>query len=844
MPLSRLPPRWRARLLTLLALYFTFLGGTLITEAGSGGAWSLWLRVGHHALLSLLAGGWLISLLVRRQSWPATPLDVPILVYLSVAALATALAVDPRVSLEEGWRLGLHTLLFYMLVDLIRSHSPRAVLEPIFFASAVVILVAGMEMSAWYFGVPPLPYFPQPWFEIGGLRQPIPPVIHRLNFTMLVSTTLSAYMSLLIPVGLAWAISTTSRDTRRAMTVWLAGAALVVMFSFSRGGFLALTVALPVFGLLVLVDSPGGWRARIAALGRDRRVLGGAAILATVGIVAMLLWFRQAGLAGHASGDRVRLDLWRSAWQIGLSHPVLGVGPYGFGRAMREYRNPLITHDGLTSPHNVPLLVWAEMGGPGVAALFVLGISVAWAGLRRWRMVRGRERVRVAGVCAALLGFAALNLFDTYSSTTPVLLPALALVAYLIGPLRSAAERASRVRRWAPALVLGLVMLAGIGWAISDAAHIRFTRAIRLADQNDLQGAVVEIDAARRIDPALGLYAAQRAQFLGRLAASNDAYLPAALEAYRVTLSYEDTYDLIHANYAALLAESGDWEGALTHMQQAARIQPGEARYSLWSGDFAAALSQDGVAHSAYTEAMERDPHLAASAYWDATPRRTTAHDAFLRVKGLEGFDRGTLSALPDLCWPFLVTPPMEPVSDPLELRCRGEISLRVDRQPSQAMGWLDRAIAADPAAGQSYAARAEASALMGNLPAAERDARIALFLNDRRGFYVLGLIEEAMGNAESAEQYYLQAGPLIVQRQGWDVAVYGRRGSLLLLPLPTLDAPGPSRYDLAAWLALARLYEALGRTSDAQAVYEAIRALDPFFDFHTAMPLKATTCG
>jgi hypothetical protein len=59
---------------------------------------------------------------------------------------------------------------------------------------------------------------------------------------------------------------------------------------------------------------------------------------------------------------------------------------------------------------------------------------------------------------------------------------------------------------------------------------------------------------------------------------------------------------------------------------------------------------------------------------------------------------------------------------------------------------------------------------------------------------------------------------------------VYARRGDLTLLPL--LDAPGPSRYDFAGWLALIDLYAREGRAKEAQSLRDAILRLDPYFTF------------
>ncbi len=814
---------WRNRLLVVIFLYFTFWGGTLVTEL------DLWPRIAHHIVVTLIMGGWIFGLLMHRKPWPSTPLNLPILAFFVVYAMATAFAADPRVSVEGLWQIAVHCVLFYILVSWARSYHPTAILRPLFFASAVVILVGVFEFVSWYLGLGWLPIFRQGWPEIGGLRAPIPPVIYRLSFTLGVSTFLSGYLALLIPVGLAWLLTARSKDTRRAMSLWLVGALLVEGLSFSRGGLLSLAISLPTLGVLIAAASPL-WRGRIVALLHDWRVRAGLVAALAAVVVLGVAWTRTS-LAGHRSGDLQRFDLWRSAWSVGLDHPLTGVGPLGYGRALRAVRDPTVTLDHLTTPHNVPLMAWAEAGLPGVLALawivVVLG-RVAW---RRWRDAEGFERLRVAGVCAGLLGFGVHNLFDTLLAT-PVMFPALALVAYLVEPYAQCSRVGLRWRCVMPVVALVLLLLSAIGWGISDWAQYHFSRAIRLAGSGDLQGALAELDTARRIDPAMGFYDAQRAQYLGQLALKDETYLSEALVAYEAVLSQESSYDLIHANYAALLARSSDLEAALMHLQQAVRLKPDDLRYALWVGQLAEGMGESELAQSAYLKALSDRPEWVTSGYWEGSNLRVTVRDSFLRLQGLDGVSLDSLTILSPNCWMLLLegTTQVDTLSLGARLRCEGEIALRMQHDPGRAIGAFKKAIESVPAEAVLYRLRAEAYLALNDPGPAERDARTALFLGDTYAYTVLGHLAEMVDDFDSAERDYLAGGPAIIQWQGWDVAVYARRGDLLLLP--EFDTPGPSRYDFASWLALARLYAEQGRNEEAQAVRDAILALDPFFEF------------
>jgi O-antigen ligase/Tfp pilus assembly protein PilF len=811
----------RSVITTTLALYLTLLGGTSFTNV------LFWPRVAHHALLTLLLGGWLVSLLARRKPFPATPLDRPLAAYFLVYVLATVFALDVRVSVEQLWELGMHSLLFYLLVDLMRTHHPNAVLKPMFFTAAVMILIGFIQLIAWYFGLLSLG---GGWFALGGLRDPIPPVSYRLSIGPLGSTRVSGYLAVWVPVGLAWAVATRSKQTRQMLALWLAGALVGLLLTLSRGGILSAAVSLSVFAFLFLIGS-SRWRDRAQAMLADRRVR--AALIVIVPALAVVLAAAvirldavRSSLTGYssASGDAVRLDMWRSAWETGRHDPLTGAGPYGFGRGLRLYRDPQLARDYLLRPDNFPLFVWAEAGIPGVLALAWLAGTVAWAGFRRWRQADGPERVRVAGVCAALLGFSAHNLVDAFS-ITPNLLPVFTFAAYLVTPLKGEQREPGRIRRVLPAALLALLITAAAGWAFSHRAYYFSVQANKYEAQGDLPSALDAIDTARRLDPALGLYAAQRARYLGTLAAQDETYLPDALAAYREAFHYEDTHDVMHANHAALLARSGDLEAALAEMQRAADIRPHDSHYSLWVGEYAEALGDDARAYRSYSRALERRRYWAASDYWSATPLRESARADFLAAQGLTAVPVEQLRIISSECWPRLAGREESAASTQTQ-RCDAEIALYVEGDPAEALRLLDRAVKADRRDGNLYSLRSEAHLALGNPEQAEHDARIAIFLGHRRAYVTLARLAEARGDLATTAYAYQRAGPVILIRQGWSYAVYSRKDAFPLLPILVAPSPDPS---YLALVELAHMYEREGEHEKARGVYDDLLRYDPY---------------
>jgi len=799
-------------------VYFTFLGGTFLSEQRAA------LRIVQHVILAALLAVWLVRWLRGHRPGP-TPLDLPLAAYFGWQIVATLFAVDPRISVEWLWTIGVHVLLFYVLVSWNRVGHGRQILFAQYFAAAVVVIMGLFEFVSWYFGIGWLPIFRESWPAIGGLAHPLPPAIYRLSATLEVSTFLSGYLALLIPPALGAILATRSRETRQALGLWVVGAFAVEVLAFSRGGLLSLAVSLPVFVALTLYGRPDlGARVRSLLTDWRFRLLLAVGVLAAV--VVGVLWVGR-DLTGHLAGDRERFDLWQSAWRTGLADPLTGTGPRGFGRALREYRDPLLTRDDQYTPHNIPLMAWAEGGLPGVIVLAVLWGAALTGAVKRWRGAAEGEKTRVAGALAGLLGYSVHNLFDSFTSTT-VMLPALVLVAYLIAPLQP--ERA-RVKPWmqvlVPGTLLALLVLAVLGWGVSDAAQVLFEQGIRRADSGDLAGAVESLQAARRLDPGQGFYVLQEAQFLGQAAAHDPALLDQALAAYDTALAFDSSYELVLANRAALLRSSGNLEDAAQAMEAASAAAPHRPIYRLWAGQMEETAGRESLARSAYLDALQDQPGWVLSEFWDGSALRQAVRAEFLVNQSWDTFAGELLPVLDPACWVYLSTSSdYWKTQDPL---CAGQFEL-AQGDAAAALEYLNQAVRRNPGIDLPYAWRARAHYEVGDLTAAELDARTAIFLGGsglQLASYTLGQVRQAQGRLDEAAEAYLHGGPLIVQAQGYDVAVFNRRGSLA--PLPFLDAPWPNRYDLASWSALVDLYEAQGLSQAAQ-VRDALAAVDPYY--------------
>ncbi len=807
---------WR-RMLPLLALfvYLTFLGGSVYSDLNSG------LRLFHQLLVTLLLGVWLLNLWRQGDGWPAVGLEWSTLVFMAIRFITVWTGINPRMSAELFWRPLTHAVGFYWLVWLFRRQGWGLLVRVFYLTAGVVCLIGLIEFAGWYFGLPFLPIYQQGWWQIGGLADPIPPTWLRLNFTLSSATSLSTYLSLLIPPALAMALAARRRDGRIVWLGWVAAALVVQVLSQSRGGLLALLISLPLFAAGLLRGRFEG--VRQALLSKWLRLALVVALLVFVIVAALLL----PRYLGRTSTVEVRFELWRCALQMVADRPLTGVGIGIYGQALRGC---LAVHSGrfeqFTTAHNFYLNLAAESGLLALAAFVWLAAGLTQLAWRRWRAAQSeQERLLVLGIVAALAGYAANCLVDTLTAT-PLVFPVLFLSAWLATPLE--AIRPSRPARWP--ILAGLAILLGyaavLGWM--DWGQQHFERSRRAAGQGDWQTALSEIDQARQLDPAMGLYRFQRAYYLGRLAEDEpELYLGSAVQAAAEALALDDSNSLHLANLAVLHWQAGNMDEALVAMERAVAANPPDPVFSLNLGLMAEEAGRSAQAMQAYAAALAAQPHWAASDFWDASAFRQRNRRAILSAALEVGANPGPLwLAAGELDRAqAAVANPVDALDWIVLARLRWQ-----QGQLEGAMLALDTLVEQCPSCAGGYALRARVAWELGLSEQALRDAQTALFISPygaSNARTTLGLMAQSAGDTARARDHFWRAMPAQFVSQNWEVVLFNRRATLL--PLPQLVTIGGGPAEAEPWLALAELYLAEGQPEQAAEVYALLLARDPY---------------
>ena len=173
----------------------------------------------------------------------------------------------------------------------------------------------------------------------------------------------------------------------------------VIMFSYSRGGMLALLLTGLVIGLLILLIPKKKPTHLVALIGAG---LLGARLAGPRVLERFFTTFSDQ--AERDASAQSRLDLWADCWDSMLKRPVFGLGPDHW---------PLIAHEYGWPPgkeaHSLWMQTGAEMGFPGLVLLLAFyGLGL----VRLWPLAR--ERVPTAdpwisclarAVIASLVGF-------------------------------------------------------------------------------------------------------------------------------------------------------------------------------------------------------------------------------------------------------------------------------------------------------------------------------------------------------------------------------------------------------------------------------------------------------
>ncbi len=345
----------------------------------------------------LLALSWLGHIAVRGGAAKDFVTDHPtfafiLLTFITWIALTAVWAEDPGASVQDLYRYALNALLFFIVYTAVRTRDEAVWLVAAFLLGAII--------SAAYGIASPSSGDPAAEGRLGGAG---------VNPNELAAVLVAA-LALATAFAAGWRRSPL---VRVLAFVVIAFCVAGIVLSFSRGGFIALAVAL--VAALVL---GGRWRAPMLGLA-------GVVIVLSLGYFALFADPTQRERITAVDGGAGRVDIWAVGWRMVEENPIGGIGAGNFVVSSRRFllapgvvRADQYIIDEPQVAHNMYLQVWAEAGIVGLALfLAILGFGVVSC-LRAARGFRekGDERLELLSrsVAVALVALLAADFFGSF----------------------------------------------------------------------------------------------------------------------------------------------------------------------------------------------------------------------------------------------------------------------------------------------------------------------------------------------------------------------------------------------------------------------------------------------
>lgn len=340
---------------------------------------------------------------VRRVSWMGIFMPAGLFAVISLISLIGS----PKALFGLGFyafTVLQYILMYALLILFVRTASERHLVLVCLLISAAGTVLYGIYQYAHM-----LTLHEAEWVDNSAF-----PLLKRRMYSTLYNPNLYSAFLLMIMGGTA-SMSIWTRHTwhRVGYLTLFAALGLCLILTYSRGAWLSVAALVFFFGLV--------WDKRLWLLFL---------------LVPPVLLFYHGGVTDrllsifyHSEADTsvsMRLDMWYSAIEMIIEHPLLGVG-WGAFKFVYPVYNELIQEAGITifHAHNMFLNIWAETGILGFVCFFWFFYGNAYYG---WKLLktpqidtfdRAAATMMIAAVVSqTICGFSDYDLFSTQISLT------------------------------------------------------------------------------------------------------------------------------------------------------------------------------------------------------------------------------------------------------------------------------------------------------------------------------------------------------------------------------------------------------------------------------------------
>ncbi len=668
--------------------------------------------------------------------------------FLLYYGLLTLRSPQPLPGLEK-WAINILVFLAFFIVSLsLEAGWSNKTWENALLNLAVVFSFLEIALAGvWYLR----------WVSIAGTIFSLPPVGYRLYGLFIGhANVFSGYINLLLPIVFVRLIQ--SRNTgRRLLWGFVIGIfVLVQYFASSRGGWISAIAGLGITIILIRWPQIRTFFLRGRREKAQRKTpkelaifaLSVAAIIVFGAIFILQVQFSP----GHAPITSARTGIWSTALEIISQSPILGHGPGSFS-TLFAVANQSPPGFSTSHAHNALLQFTAQSGLVGLGLIIAAAVMLAVTITSIFRKADAKERIRLSAYVGAGAAVATHHLFDylfespAYTAAVLVLL-ALALRQSKDGDIIFVSPRQGI------AVFLPLLLLAVGGWSLASRGAFTYWRGITAARADDYQAASDNLCRAAEENPAFPLYSFQCGLALAYLddQAQNVEHLRDAIRAYEHGLAIDPFWPPHQANYAALLWANGEQENALQELNLARESAPRQSIFHQNAGMWLEALQRPVEAQSEFLKALENEPHIANSRFFELSSSRAQALSSFIEEQNVQATETTRIGG-----WKYLQ-----------------------DGDLLQARSAFTHAINQNPLNVEAYRGLAQIALLMDEIVEAKKLIDTAHFIggNSTRVFFTAGEIAFEQGDLQAAANLILQGfNQILEQSSSWSyyARTYGR---------------------------------------------------------------------
>jgi putative inorganic carbon (HCO3(-)) transporter len=353
------------------------------------------------ASLSLIPIPWVCRRAAKGYLTVCTPMDLPIVILLSMALVGLYPSVDSSMSMPVLYKMIVEFALFYGLVN--SFHSERRI-----WITVAVLLVAGAGASLLgLVGVEGIAY---DFSAILGTHEDfVLQLVRRLNEAGFNANIVGGTLAMLFPLNLSLFCFGSKRLSRPLLAFSLLLIGATVLLTQSRGALVGLAVALVVMAI---------WRSRWFALLVPLALIGLFVVSQHLGVEQIVDFLLTTEATRSA---QARFELWQRAIYMLQDFPFTGIGLGTFSRvATIMYPFFLLNPDAIVPhAHNLFLQAGVDLGIPGLVAFIAFLTAFSFTAVKSLRMAKGTELEPLAiGLLCGFVVYLSHGLLDYVTHST------------------------------------------------------------------------------------------------------------------------------------------------------------------------------------------------------------------------------------------------------------------------------------------------------------------------------------------------------------------------------------------------------------------------------------------